>query len=96
MSIDNDGNVWIFYRDVNDERKIRFRVLENESVDFGPVRCAAFIPELRVAGSAWLASSQPSGNEVGLLWMEKPAHFWEVKFRSLSLNDISRDAHCDR
>ena len=95
MSIDNDGNVWIFYRDGPDERKIQFRVLENESEAFGPVRCAAFIPELRLAGSAWLASSQPSGNEVGLLWMEKPADFWEVKFRSLSLNDVSRDAHCD-
>ncbi len=98
MSVDNDGNVWVFYGASRSSEElpgtIMFRILEKGSEVFGPARCAARIPYLRSSGSPWLASAQPSSQMVGLLWVEKPADYWQVKFRTLDLESDSRDAKC--
>ena len=59
-----------------------------------PVRCAARIPELQRAGSPWLSAAGAADAGAGLMWMERPGDFWEVRFRTLALVDDSGDASC--
>ncbi len=98
MSIDNDGNVWVFYGNL--EGVIRLRVLRSGANDFDPELCIVTIPKHVAASYAWLASSQPSGNGVGLLWMERAgedqphARLWEVRFHRLTLDSLTTFSTC--
>ena len=92
MSVDDDGNVWVFYGNLLGE--IRLRVLRSGANDFDPEICIGTVPEHVAASSAWLASSQPSGNSVGLLWVERPGEQWEVRFRTFTLDSLTTIAPC--
>ncbi len=92
MAVDGDGNVWVFY---GFKSEVYFRVLEKGETDFGPSRCAVVIPRTRQAGSPWLSAAGGVEGEVGIAWMEKPGEFWEVRFRTLSLEDETGDISCD-
>lgn len=44
--------------------------------------------DLRIrAGYVWLASAQPTGNEVGFLWTNRIADRWEVRFATIKAED---------
>ncbi len=92
MTVDLEGNVWVFYG-LNGE--IRFRILRPGESEFGPEGCAVMTPDLRQAGSPWLAAAAATEGRVGLMWMEKPGgEVWEVKFRTLGRDEDTVDMAC--
>ncbi|MDP6508220.1 MAG: hypothetical protein QF719_02745 [Chloroflexota bacterium] len=91
MTIDDSGNVWVFYGITNE---IMFRVRPAGGGGFGPVGCAVRLDPLFLAGSPWLASAQPAGDQVGLLWTIRIADRWEVRFAALDFDTALAGAPC--
>ena len=91
MTLDSEGNVWVFY---GIRAEIKFRVLKKGETAFGQVRCVTRIPHLRDMGSPWLAAAAATRGRAGVMWMERPAEFWEVRFQTVVLEEQSEDADC--
>ncbi len=91
MTVDDAGNVWVFYGLTNE---IMFRVRPAGADGFGPPGCAVRLDPLFLAGSPWLASAQPTGDEVGLLWTIRVADRWEVRFTTVDLESALAGAPC--
>jgi hypothetical protein len=91
MTVDDGGNVWVFYGNTNE---IMFRVRRAGGDGFGPAGCAVRLDPLTLAGSPWLASAQPAGDEVGLLWTIRVADRWEVRFTTVDLESALAGGDC--
>jgi len=91
MTVDDSGNVWVFYANTNE---IMYRVRPAGGEGFGPPGCAVRLDPLFGAGSPWLASAQPAGDEVGLMWTIRVADRWEIRFTTLDLETALAGGAC--
>ena len=92
MTVDSVGNVWVFYA-YDDEIKYRVRLADDGTI--GPEGCAVRLdPRIR-AGNVWLASAQPTSNEVGFLWTNRIADRWEVRFATIKAEDAVTGLSCE-
>ena len=41
-----------------------------------------------------LAAAAATRGRAGVMWMEKPGEFWEVRFQTVVLEEQSEDADC--
>jgi len=92
MTIDAAGNVWIFY---GWSGEVRYRVWLPADNAFSPEACAVRVDQLVRTGSPWLASAQPTGDGVGLLWTERIADRWEVRFITIRLDQALAGTACE-
>ena len=92
LSVDASGNVWSFYAQ---GPSVLYRVKRVGGDTFDPARCAVAPLPLERAPSHWLAAGHGSlGGYTGLLWVERPAGRFEVKFKVLDLSDPKSDGDC--
>ena len=92
LSVDSSGNVWSFYAQGS---SVLYRVRRADGDTFDPARCAVAPRPLERAASHWLAAGHGSlGGLTGLLWVERPADRFEVKFKVLDLSDPQTDGDC--
>ncbi len=92
MTVDATGNVWIFY---SFSGEVKYRVWLLADYALSPETCAVRIDQLVRAGSPWLASAPSADNEVGLLWTERIADRWEVRFTTVTLDQTLAGTVCE-